>query len=123
MFSQSSLLLRQRSPWRELLHPLPLRARRYLWWKRDRCDHNEAILRQPYYKLKPVDVCTTSTTDAGAVGSSSIASKRDMMKVSGRTSGPLPLDQDIVPRDVRLLKPAYPESYYTIPVTRKTGQR
>lgn len=108
MFSCTQLSFRRRTPWRELLHPLPLRARRYLWWKRDRCDHHEAILRQPYYKLKPI-------TDTSA--------QRDAMKASLRTSGPMPVDQDIVPRDVRLLKPAYAESWFTIPATRKTGQR
>ena len=118
MFSITPLTLRRRTPWRELLHPLPLRARRYLWWRRDRCDHHEAILRQPYYKLQP-----TTIIDSSSSSSESVVSLRDTMKVSSRTSGPLPLDQDVVPRDVRLLKPAYPESYFTIPVTRKSGQR
>ena len=53
---QSSLvLLRKRTPWRELLHPLPSGHRKMLWLKRDKVEANEEILRRPYYTLKTTE--------------------------------------------------------------------
>ena len=55
MLHPSSLLYRVHSRWRHLLHPLPRAARRAEWYKRDRTERNEAVLRRPYYTLKAFD--------------------------------------------------------------------
>ena len=49
-------LRRVHGRWRHLLFPLPVRARRYCWFKRDLTERNEAALRLPYYQIKPIDV-------------------------------------------------------------------
>lgn len=54
MLRATTLWARRKTPWRELLHPLPVRARQSLWMKRDRVEVNEAILRRPYYTLRSV---------------------------------------------------------------------
>ncbi|KAG8348930.1 hypothetical protein ERJ75_000419300 [Trypanosoma vivax] len=43
---------RYRTAWRELLHPLPVRARQMEWLKRDAVEENEELLRRPYYTIK-----------------------------------------------------------------------
>eukprot|EP00796_Vickermania_ingenoplastis_P002084 gene2084-1265_t len=48
----SRVLQRFRTAWRELLHPLPVKARQSQWLKRDTVEMNEALLRRPYYTLK-----------------------------------------------------------------------
>lgn len=48
----TSTLHRYRTAWRELLHPLPVKARKIQWLKRDKTEMNEALLRQPYYTIK-----------------------------------------------------------------------
>ncbi len=111
MFSTTSLALRKRNPWRELLHPLPIRARQYLWWKRDATELTEEILRRPFYKLKKKDVAAATAS----VSTSSV-------KNNNSTVGPLLEEDDIIPRDVRLLKPNHPESFAVLPV-KKTGER
>lgn len=111
MLSATSLSLRKRTPWRELLHPLPIRARRYQWWRRDAVEQTEEILRRPFYKLRKVD---TAAVAASATTNRIINNNYSV--------GPLPLEDDIIPRDVRMLKPNYPESFTVVPV-KKTGER
>lgn len=53
MLQSTGVLLRYRTPWRELLHPLSIRGRKVQWMKRDTIELNEAVLREPYYVLKP----------------------------------------------------------------------
>lgn len=52
MMKRTSIALRYRTAWRELLHPLPIGARHDQWLKRDTVEINEAILRQPYFTIK-----------------------------------------------------------------------
>ncbi|KAK7198389.1 hypothetical protein NESM_000798300 [Novymonas esmeraldas] len=52
MLCRSSVLRRYRTAWRELLHPLPIWARKQQWLKRDTVEMNEAVLREPYYRIK-----------------------------------------------------------------------
>lgn len=52
MWRPCSVLLRYRTAWRELLHPLPVPARHDQWLKRDTVEMNEALLRRPYYTIK-----------------------------------------------------------------------
>ena len=51
----SNVCFRVHGRWRHLLFPLPLKARRYCWLKRDITERNEAALRMPYYQIKPID--------------------------------------------------------------------
>eukprot|EP00760_Papus_ankaliazontas_P019247 PhM_4_TR17975/c0_g1_i1/m.20408 len=55
MLTRTPVHLRVHTRWRQLLHPLPRRSRVAEWWKRDKTDANEALLRRPYYTLKPID--------------------------------------------------------------------
>lgn len=52
MLRHTTCALRYRTAWRELLHPLPGWARRAQWLKRDTVEMNEAVLREPYYRIK-----------------------------------------------------------------------
>ncbi|CAJ1016635.1 hypothetical protein, conserved [Leishmania lindenbergi] len=52
MLRRSPVPRRYRTAWRELLHPLPVWARKQQWLKRDTVEMNEAILREPYYHIK-----------------------------------------------------------------------
>ncbi|KAG5487091.1 hypothetical protein LSCM1_07763 [Leishmania martiniquensis] len=52
MLRCSAVARRYRTAWRELLHPLPVWARKQQWLKRDTVEMNEAILREPYYRIK-----------------------------------------------------------------------
>jgi hypothetical protein len=52
MFQRTCSTYRYRTAWRELLHPLPIWARKAQWLKRDTVEMNEAILREPYYRIK-----------------------------------------------------------------------
>ncbi|KAG5511450.1 hypothetical protein JKF63_07413 [Porcisia hertigi] len=52
MLRRSLVPRRYRTAWRELLHPLPVWARKQQWLKRDTVEMNEAILREPYYHIK-----------------------------------------------------------------------
>lgn len=52
MLRQTVCVLRYRTAWRELLHPLPIHERHSQWLKRDTVEINEAVLRQPYYVIK-----------------------------------------------------------------------
>ncbi len=116
MFSATTFSLRRRTPWRELLHPLPMRARQYQWWRRDGVEATEEILRRPFYKLKPA-------TSNNAVNNE-LRNKLQTPQVAGPL--PLPLEGEnsqIIPRDVRMLKPNFSQSWETIPVTRGHGQR
>lgn len=61
MLKATSLVLRNRTAWRELLHPLPVAARHDQWLKRDTVELNEAVLRRPYYSIKS---CHTILPDA-----------------------------------------------------------
>jgi hypothetical protein len=51
MLRQTAVSLRKRSPWRELLHPLPKGQRMSTWLRRSKVEQNEEVLRQPYYHL------------------------------------------------------------------------
>lgn len=64
------LSLRNRTAWRELLHPLPIAARHSQWLKRDTVEMNEAVLRKPYYKIKSTHTMLPGTT---VVASSSLS--------------------------------------------------
>lgn len=52
MLRKTFCCFRYRTAWRELLHPLPVSARRDQWLKRDTVEINEGILRRPYYTIK-----------------------------------------------------------------------
>ncbi|KPI83854.1 hypothetical protein ABL78_7104 [Leptomonas seymouri] len=52
MFQRTCSAYRYRTAWRELLHPLPVWARKAQWLKRDTVEINEAALREPYYRIK-----------------------------------------------------------------------
>ncbi|KPA73349.1 putative mitochondrial hypothetical protein [Leptomonas pyrrhocoris] len=52
MLQRTGGLHRYRTAWRELLHPLPTWARKAQWLKRDTVEMNEAVLREPYYRIK-----------------------------------------------------------------------
>lgn len=52
MLRCTPLVRRYRTAWRELLHPLPVWARKQQWLKRDTVEVNEAVLREPYYRIK-----------------------------------------------------------------------
>lgn len=52
MLRRTFCVHRYRTAWRELLHPLPLWARKSQWLKRDTVEMNEAVLREPYYRIK-----------------------------------------------------------------------
>ena len=69
--------LRKRSAWRELLHALPTAHRESLWLKRDKVEMNEAVLRRPYYSLRPPSEgkgYRESLVSPGAIGPGLIAS-------------------------------------------------
>ena len=51
MLRQTSVSFRKRTPWRELLHPLPKGQRVNTWLRRSKTEQNEEVLRQPYYHL------------------------------------------------------------------------
>ncbi|KAH9588782.1 hypothetical protein LSM04_007068 [Trypanosoma melophagium] len=52
MLQYSRTSHRYRTAWRELLHPLPVDARKMEWLKRDIVEMNESTLRRPYYTIK-----------------------------------------------------------------------
>lgn len=52
MLQRTCCVFRYRTAWRELLHPLPVWARKGQWLKRDTVEMNEAVLREPYYRIK-----------------------------------------------------------------------
>nr|CCC91755.1 conserved hypothetical protein [Trypanosoma congolense IL3000] len=52
MLRHSVVPRRYRTAWRELLHPLPVYARKMEWLKRDAVEENEELLRRPYYTIK-----------------------------------------------------------------------
>jgi hypothetical protein len=98
MLTSTGIAMRRRSPWRELLHPLPVRARQYQWWRRDMCEVNEAMLRTPFYTLKPMAAAAVEAQRAG-------------LRAPAAAGPQLP--EDTIPRDV-LLRPAAAESWDTI---------
>eukprot|EP00758_Cryptobia_borreli_P003272 Tbor_TRINITY_DN3649_c0_g1::TRINITY_DN3649_c0_g1_i2::g.243::m.243 len=103
-------LLRHRTAWRELLHPLPNGHRRMQWLKRDRVELNEKVLRQPYYTLAPnpesrqkrITELRESLVFSGATG--------PQISLPGRssTTQPNPHSDDGVP-------PRYPSGWNLIP--------
>jgi hypothetical protein len=104
MLRSTTLSLRRRTAWRDLLHPLPIAARQREWLKRDVVETNEEILRRPYYKFKSV-AATKDGTQA----------KRDATLANPLAIGPQ-LPENTLPRDVRRLRHAYSESWDAIPV-------
>ncbi|KAF8303231.1 hypothetical protein TcYC6_0042420 [Trypanosoma cruzi] len=94
MLRRTATTLRYRTAWRELLHPLPVRARRAEWMKRDTVEQNEALLRRPYYTLKsyvlPPVVGKQPTTDTRRPGvySSSSDSVQDVLCQPRRATSP-----------------------------------
>ncbi|RNE97584.1 hypothetical protein TraAM80_09249 [Trypanosoma rangeli] len=98
MLRRTATTLRYRTAWRELLHPLPVRARRAEWLKRDAVEQNEALLRRPYYTLKSYTLPpvvgqqpATSTTDArrrGAAYCTSSDSVDDILRQPRRVTSP-----------------------------------
>jgi hypothetical protein len=109
MFRASCLNLRKRTAWRELLHPLPIAARQRQWLKRDLVEVNEEILRRPFYKYKSV-----------AASGPANESKRAQLK-NPLVIGPQ-FAEDEIPRDVRRLRPAYAESFGSVPLHRPGRQ-
>lgn len=55
MLRTSTVCLRRRSAWRDLLHPLSHKYRKQLWLHRDQTEMNEEVLRRPYYHLAPAE--------------------------------------------------------------------
>lgn len=53
MLQRSAIFCRHQTAWRELLHPLSIKQRRQQWLLRDQVELNEAVLREPYYHIKP----------------------------------------------------------------------
>jgi hypothetical protein len=99
MLRATTALSRRRTPWRELLHPLAPSARRRQWLKRDATEANEAVLREPYYKLKQVVAGDVAARD-GLVFPVAV--------------GPMPEDST-VPAPVHGLRALYPETWETVP--------
>jgi hypothetical protein len=96
-------LLRYRTAWRELLHPLSLHSRKSQWLKRDTVEINEAVLREPYYVLKPY---------------SKVEQERDQSlrseMVFPNETGPQ-LDSSTVPERLYGLGVRHPETWGTVP--------
>lgn len=99
----TSSLLRYRTAWRELLHPLSVQARQAQWLKRDTIEINEAILREPYYLLKPYSK-EEQQRDAAL---------RSEMVFPGET-GPM-LESSNVPEKLYGLGMRHPETWGTVP--------
>lgn len=107
MLRATSLSLRYRNPWRNLLHPLPIFARKEQWRRRENCDMNEDMLRRPYYRLKAIDDDARAARDALVDASAS----------PGVTGPPLPdaVGGAVPDGTTQRLYPAYPESAFTVP--------
>ena len=104
MFRLSVTLARYRTPWRALLHPLPIRARQSQWLLRDQVEANEASLRKPYYVL-----CSHTVEQQKAQ-----QELRDSSLVFAGQVGPQLADRFPVP-DPGRVRPRYPESWVTVP--------
>ncbi|CAD2222441.1 hypothetical protein AGDE_01784 [Angomonas deanei] len=52
MLRRTPTFARYQTAWRELLHPLPVKARQAQWLKRDQTEINQHLLKQPYYTIK-----------------------------------------------------------------------
>ena len=99
MFRVSNANLRIHTRWRHLLHPLPRRARQIEWFKRDKTERNESILRKPYYTLKAIDP--------------SHEAKRETMVMPG-TAGPQ-LEQLGLQEKSHAFYPNYVETWDAVP--------
>ena len=106
MLRCTPLAFRRRTPWRELLHPLPIKARQREWLKRDLIEVNEATLRRPYYTLRQ------SRPEEQR--------RRDALH-DPRAIGPQ-LPEYTLPRDVMSLRSLAAESWDTIPI-QQSGRR
>ncbi|AAZ12762.1 hypothetical protein, conserved [Trypanosoma brucei brucei TREU927] len=136
---------RYRTAWRELLHPLPVRARKMEWLKRDAVEENEEILRRPYYTIKSYalppavgrqESIHNSNNIRGGMHSShsldlimrqprrvktpeQLQALRDRLRFIGVT-GPMPQATSVSTKSYAdtygsRLRPRYPESWDTVP--------
>ena len=101
MLRRSQHQLRTLSKWRHLIHPLSPAARRDQWFKRDLTERNEALLRRPYYTLRPQIVEASTQFRDNFVAASSVV-------------GPLPPWHSATPRTSGL-RPNYPETWDVLP--------
>ncbi|RNF26015.1 uncharacterized protein Tco025E_01764 [Trypanosoma conorhini] len=91
LLRRTATALRYRTAWRELLHPLPVKARRAEWLKRDAVEQNEALLRRPYYTLKSYalpPVVGRQPPAAAAAAAASSAGVEDALRQPRRATSP-----------------------------------
>lgn len=132
MLRKTAITQRFRTPWRELLHPLPIKHRRMQWLKRDLVEVNEAELRKPYYTLRSVDQeVSVSKVDKKTGKQEKQTIKLSQAKLTELRQfitfpdevGPQPADSK-VPEKLHGLKPRYPETWDAVPPmspSRKVG--
>ena len=122
MLRKTGVIQRFRTPWRELLHPLPPKHRRMQWLKRDLVEINEAELRKPYYTLRSMDqevsVSKLDTTTGKAEKTKIKLSHAKLTELRQYITfpdevGPQPATSKI-PEKLHGLKPRYPESWDTV---------
>ena len=101
MLRRSQTQLRTLSKWRHLIHPLSPAARKDQWFKRDLTGRNEALLRRPYYTLRPQAAESSPAVRDATVSAPSVI-------------GPQPPWQPEVRRTAGL-RPNYPEAWDVIP--------
>ncbi|CUG48861.1 Hypothetical protein, putative [Bodo saltans] len=99
----SVTLFRNRTAWRELLHPLSIKGREAQWLKRDNVELNEAVLREPYYVLKPYSKAEQQRD----------AALRSEMVIPG-VAGPQ-VESSKVPETLYGVRMRHPESWGTVP--------
>jgi hypothetical protein len=109
MLRRSTIGLRKRSAWRDLLHPLSPTARRSMWLKRDVVEQNEAVLRRPYYVLAADNAAHRDAAEATDFGHVTGPQLEEMsLRAQAFAEGNAAKIRSRYPETIETIPPQYP---------------